>query len=137
MEVPQEMLDATDALAAALQLALPTVRVLGVDVGLRQEGAEVTDELVIRVMVADIDQVPAALSDQIADVGFPVAIVEREMTPLIDNAAHGPMLGGITIRAVHGPPLIQHGAGTLGGFATETMFGGVVGVSCAHPESDQ
>lgn len=68
-----------------------------------------------------------------------MAIVERELTPLIDNVAHDPMLGGISISSAHGGALIQAGVGTLGGFATDTLFGGVVGVSCAHviAESDQ
>jgi hypothetical protein len=140
MEVPQDMLDAKDTLAAALQVALPFLPGLqAVDVGLRNDGPELTDELVIRVMVADIEQVPAGLSDQIGDVGFPVAIVERELTPLIDNLTHDPMPGGVTICAAHGGALVQSGAGTLGGFGTDTLFGGVVGVSCAHviAESDE
>lgn len=140
MNVPEELLTAKDALAATLSAASPFLPgVLGVDVGLRQEGVELTDELVIRVLVADAEAVPAFLDEQIAAVGFPVAIVEREMTPLVDTAPHVPLLGGITIRATHGGAMISRGAGTLGGFATDTMFGGLVGVSCAHviAESDQ
>ena len=134
------MLDAKDALAAALRLALPFLPgVLAVDVGLRQDGIELTDELAIRVMVADSEQIPPGLSDYLNDVAFPAAIIERDPTPLIDNTAHDPMHGEITIRAAHGVLLIPWGAGKLGGFATDTMFGGMVGVTCAHviAESDQ
>lgn len=140
MDVPPEMLAAKDTLASALGVALPFIPgVIGVDVGLRQEGPELTDELAIRVLVRDASNVPAGLNDLIADTPFPVVLVEREMTPLVDNAAHTPLIGGITVRAAHGLSLIQHGAGTLGGFATDTMFDGQVGVSCAHviAESDQ
>jgi Trypsin-like peptidase domain len=140
MEVPDEMLAAKEALAAALSAALPFLPgVQGVDVGLRQDGVELTDELVLRVLVADADAVPEGLDVQIADAGFPVVVVEREMTPLLDDGVHDPLVGGITVRAAHGALLISRGAGTLGGFATDTMFGGVVGVSCAHvlAESDQ
>jgi hypothetical protein len=51
--------------------------VQGVDVGLRQHGVELTDELVIRVLLADAGAVPAGLGEQIAAIGFPVTIVER------------------------------------------------------------
>lgn len=140
MEVPTEMLVAKDALASALGLALPFLPgVQGVDVGLRQEGAELTDELVIRVLVADAGHVPPSVSGMIAGVAFPVVIVERELTPLVDNAPHDPLRGGVTVRAAHGAALIQRGAGTLSGFARDTLFGGRVGVSCAHviAQSDQ
>jgi hypothetical protein len=86
MDVPEEMLNAKDVLAAVLSAALPFLPgVQGVDVGLRQDGVERTDELVIRVLVADADAVPAGLDEQIAAIGFPVAIVEREMTLLVDG----------------------------------------------------
>jgi hypothetical protein len=140
MEVPDEMLAAKDALAAALSAVLPFLPgVQGVNVGLRQDGVELTDELVLRVLVTDTDAVPEGLDAQIADAGFPVVVVEREMSPLLDDGVHDPLVGGITVRTAHGALLISRGAGTLGGFATDTMFGGVVGVSCAHvlAESDQ
>ncbi|MEP9416160.1 MULTISPECIES: S1 family peptidase [unclassified Gordonia (in: high G+C Gram-positive bacteria)] len=140
MDVSQDMLDAKDALAAVLRGALPFLPgLLAVDVGLRTDDGELTDDLVIRVMVADIDRIPAGLDGLIAGAGFPVSVVERELTPLLDTAPHDPLLGGITIHAAHGGALIQHGAGTLGGFASDTLFGGVVGVTCAHviAESDQ
>lgn len=64
MDVPQDMIDAKDALAAALQISLPFLPGLqAVDVGLNNDGPELTDELVIRVMVADIEQIPAGLND--------------------------------------------------------------------------
>lgn len=140
MDVPEELLAAKDTLAAALSAVLPFLPgVRGVDVGLRQDGAELTDELVIRVLVADADAVPEGLADQVAGIGFPVAVVERELTPLLDDGPHDPLVGGITVSAAHGALLVSRGAGTLGGFAIDTLFGGVVGVSCAHvlAESDE
>jgi hypothetical protein len=140
MEVPAEMFAAKDALAAVLAPLLGLLPgVQGVDVALRQDGIDLTDELVIRVLVADGDAVPPGLYDFIGAVEFPVAVVERDLTPLVDSAAYDPLVGGIEIRAAHGGALIAHGAGTLGGFAADTLFGGQVGVSCAHviAESDQ
>ncbi|MGE2712470.1 trypsin-like peptidase domain-containing protein [Mycolicibacterium litorale] len=133
MEVSAEMLHAKETLAAVLAAALPFLPgVLGVDVGLRQEGAELTDELVIRVLVDDAAAVAGELGQFLGGIDFPVSIVERELTPLVDDGVYAPLLGGITIRAAHGLLLIPHGAGTLGGFAADTMFGGRVGVTCAH-----
>lgn len=85
------------------------------------------------------EQLPPGLSAYLNDVEFPVAIIARDPIPLIDNTAHDPMHGGNAIRAAHGLLLIPQGAGTLGGFATDTMFGGMVGVTCAYviAESDQ
>ncbi|MEV0032390.1 trypsin-like peptidase domain-containing protein [Nocardia sp. NPDC050793] len=133
MDISPEMLAAKDALADALEPAMAFLPgVLGVDVGFRQEGVELTDEVVIRVLVSDETDIPFQLAQLMAGVGFPVAVVRREFTPLAgpDNAPHNPVTGGVTIRAEHSGFLVQ--GGTLGGIANDTMFGGQVGVTCAH-----
>jgi S1-C subfamily serine protease len=134
MDISPEMLAAKDALAAALQQVLPSLPgVIGVDVGSSEDGQEPTDDPAIRVLVSDTQNVPAGLAELIANTGFPVVVIQREMTPLVDNAPHTPLIGGISIRAAHGGALVMRGVGTLGGFATDTLFGsGLVGVSCAH-----
>ncbi|WP_431957274.1 hypothetical protein [Nocardia lijiangensis] len=133
MEISPELLAAKDALADALESAMAFLPgVLGVDVGFRQEGVELADDVVIRVLVADDSSIPFPLQQLIAGVDFPVAVVRREFTPLAgpDTAPHNPVRGGVTIRAEHSGFLVQ--GGTLGGIANDTMFGGQVGVTCAH-----
>ena len=63
MEIPPEML----AAKAALEQSLPFVPgVVGIDIGLREVGVSLTDELVIRVFVVDEQNVPfsAATADR-------------------------------------------------------------------------
>ena len=87
MDISPETLAAKDALAAVLEEALPLLPgVLGVDIGFRQDGVDLTDEVVIRILVADANDVPPQLEQLIAGTPFPVAVVQREFTPLADDA---------------------------------------------------
>lgn len=131
MDISPEMLAAKDVLAAVLGEALPFLPgVVGVDIGFRQDGVELTDEVVIRVLVTDENNVPGQLEALTADTPFPVAVVQRDFTSLADNAPYDPVIGGGTVKAEHGGFLSP--GGTLGGIANDAMFGGQVGVSCAH-----
>ncbi|MFE7797535.1 trypsin-like peptidase domain-containing protein [Nocardia sp. NPDC057440] len=134
MDISPEMLAAKEALAAVLEGALPFLPgVVGVDIGYREEGLELTDDVVIRVLVRDLNDVPAALPGLLSPVEAAVTLVERDLDPLIDTAARNPLIGGISIAAAHGAAEIQAGAGTFGGLATDTLFPGPrVGVTCAH-----
>ncbi|MEV5054341.1 S1 family peptidase [Arthrobacter sp. LAR12-1-1.1] len=131
MEIPTEMLVAQDTLTSMLQ-QFPLPGVLGIDIGLREDGAELTDELAIRIFLTDERDVPFELVQMTQAVEFPVVFVQRAFTPLADNGQYDPVVGGVTIRAAHGPLLLSNGAGTIGGIAEDLMFGGMVGVSCAH-----
>jgi hypothetical protein len=130
MEIPAEML----AAKAALEQSLPFVPgVVGIDIGLREVGVSLTDELVIRVFVVDEQNVPFALQQLIASTPIPIVVVQRDFTPLADTGRYETIVGGISIAAGHGPLALQEGHGTLGGLAHDTMFPGpLVGVSCAH-----
>ncbi|MFI0234572.1 hypothetical protein [Streptomyces sp. NPDC017086] len=131
MDVSPEMLAAKDALATLLRQALPFLPgVAGVDIGFRQDGVELTDEVAIRVLVTDGDNVPSQLDALTADTPFPVTVVQRDFTPLADDTTYDPVIGGGTVKAEHGGFLSA--GGTLGGIANDAMFGGRVGVSCAH-----
>jgi hypothetical protein len=131
MDISPEMLTAKDVLAAVLGEALPFLPgVVGVDIGFRQDGVELTDEVVIRVLVTNENNVPSQLEALTSNNPFPVAIVQRQFTPLADNDTYDPVIGGGAVRAEHGGFLSP--GGTLGGIANDTMFGGQVGVSCAH-----
>lgn len=131
MDVSPEMLASKDVLATVLGQALPFLPgVVGVDVGFRQDGVELTDEVVIRVLVTDDNNVPSQLEALTAGTLFPVAVVQRDFTPLADNATYSPVIGGGTVKAEHGGFLSS--GGTLGGIADDAVFGGQVGISCAH-----
>ncbi|MGW3381933.1 hypothetical protein ACWDCO_17310 [Streptomyces albogriseolus] len=134
MKIPLEMLAAKEALAETLERLMPIMPgVIAVDVGLREDDVELTDELVIRVFVSNQENIPAILQPLLADTPFPIAVVERDFEPLGDSGRYRPVVGGISIAAAHGAAAIQQGIGTLGGLARDILFpGSQVGVSCAH-----
>jgi hypothetical protein len=131
VDIPPEFLLAKSALEQTLSL-IPGV--VGIDIGLREQGTELTEQLAIRIFVADAANLPFGLQQAIAGIPVPVVIAQRNFQPLADLARYDALIGGISIAAGHGPlGVSQRGAGTLGGFARDTLFpGSIVGVSCAH-----
>jgi hypothetical protein len=89
MNLPLEMFAAKDTLVNLFSL-VPGVR--GVDIGLRVVEDNVTDESVLRVLVADIGSVPAFIPPVMN--GFPVVIIERQDTPRLDLGQYDPVVGG-------------------------------------------
>lgn len=127
MDIPVELVAGKQAVELGL-LALPGV--VGVGLGMREEGGEVFDELAVRILVEDSSQVPFGLPGDIA--GIAVSIVESRIEPCAfpDLARYDDLMGGV--RVVQ--PL--RGAGTLAVLVQDNGTGGAVGLSCQHVVGD-
>jgi hypothetical protein len=131
MEIPNELIEAKAAVELGL-LSLPGV--VGVGLGAREENEEFFDELALRILVEDANQVPAGLPDEIA--GVAICIVERQYEPIAfpDLARYPELRGGIKIEKP------TQGTGTMGALVQDSTTGDIVGLSCFHvvgPPGDQ
>ncbi|MFJ7906667.1 hypothetical protein [Kitasatospora sp. NPDC096204] len=126
MDIPQELIDAVDAVAPGL-IAIPGVT--GVGLGFREENGEFFDELAARVLVADASEVPAGVPDSIA--GLPVCVVEFMVEPLFapDTTRYDDLPGGAQIQPAPGA------SGTLGAIVQDGS-GTEVGLTCHHVSGD-
>jgi hypothetical protein len=66
MDVPPEVLAAKNEIEVSL-LSLPGV--VGVGIGLREENGEIFDELAIRILVDDAEQISDGLPTELAGTG--------------------------------------------------------------------
>ncbi|ANP51565.1 hypothetical protein J2Z21_009049 [Streptomyces griseochromogenes] len=126
MDIPQEVIDAADAVAPEV-LLIPGVT--GVGLGFREEDGELVDELTVRVLVADAGDVPAGIPESLA--GLPVAIIEFPVEPLFapDVTRYDDLPGGAQIEPVRGA------SGTLGAIVQDGT-GTEVGLTCHHVSGD-
>lgn len=122
MEVPQEVWDALQNVHLEI-VALPGVN--GVGVGPREERGEITEELVIRVLVDSTDDIPPGIPDEIA--GVPVCYISRRYHPmgLPDMERYDPLRGGVRIET-------GGEVGTLGAIVKDNQTGGAVGLTNFH-----
>jgi hypothetical protein len=134
MEIPPEILAAQEILAPIV-LVLPGV--IGVDVGLREENGVIIDEIVLRVLVADLADIPPGIPAEVS--GIPVTIVQRNPQLDADLARYPTLVGGISISnriPLNNPPnpgvLAEIEIGTLGGIARENNTGELRGITCEH-----
>ena len=125
MEISPELLAAQGALAPVV-MAIPGVR--GCDVGLREQDGVITDELVLRVLVSGLANIPPGIPDQIS--GIPVTIIQRNPQPEADLARHPTLVGGISIGHLISSSLASNG--TLGGIARENNTGELRGITNEH-----
>jgi hypothetical protein len=125
MDVPPEVLAAKNE-AEMFLLSLPGV--VGVGVGLREENEEVFDELAIRILVEDAEQIPDGLPSELAGVG--VCVIETRIQPcsIPDVARHNELRGGIKILQ----PSQPFGTGTLGAVVQDNETGELLGLTCFH-----
>src|SRR5436309_2922941 len=88
--------------------------VTGVDVGYRYVGGKKTDEIVVRVHVAEKKDVPPDQKIPETINGVKTDVLQNRFELAIDKDLYDPLLGGISIGSVHvvGPLLYE--AGTLG-----------------------
>lgn len=123
MDIPPEVIQAKAAVEFGL-LALPGV--VGVGLGAREENEEFFDELAVRILVEDANQVPDGLPDEIA--GVAICIIERQYEPLsFPDASRYPQLrGGIRIEKP------TKGFGTMGALVEDTTTGEILGLSNFH-----
>ncbi|GAB2975035.1 hypothetical protein [Saccharothrix stipae] len=132
MEIPEEVLDAVVEVELGL-LMIPGVT--GVGVGLREVDGEVFDDLAVRILVEDLDDLPAGLPDALA--GVDVCLVQRSYEPLAgsDLKRYPDLHGGIHIT---NPNHSDHG--TLGAIVQDTSAiasGQLLGLSCFHVVGDR
>jgi hypothetical protein len=130
-DIPPELIWAK-TLAEPAILALPGV--VGVGLGMREENAQLHDELAVRVLVADASQIPPGIPDQVG--GVRVCIVERRGMKLLmdpfDLSRYTPIRGGIRISNP------KTGFGTLGCVVQDTGAlpgstpGTLLGLTCQH-----
>lgn len=120
MEIPPELLDAQNALILIV-MGIPGVR--GVDVGLREDNGVLTKEIILRVLVADLANIPPGIPTDIS--GFPASIIERNPEVEVDQRRFSPLVGGSSISN-----LLTNG--TLGGIARENHTGELRGVTNQH-----
>jgi hypothetical protein len=126
MDIPDELVDRVEAFSPEL-ISLPGVT--GVGLGFREEGEEFSDELAVRVLVADASSVPDGIPPEIA--GVPVCIVEFPVEPLFspDLMRYDDLPGGAQIQQA------PFASGTLGAIAQDAN-GELVGVTCHHVSGD-
>lgn len=126
MEIPPELLAAQSALVPIV-MSIPGVR--GVDVGLSTQDGVVSDQLVLRVFVSDLANVPPGIPTEIS--GIPVVIVQREPIADVDFARYPVLVGGISISNMNSSGDLVS-TGTLGGIARENNTGALRGISNEH-----
>ena len=117
--------------------------VVGVAMGFKVRGGELTDEIVLRVYVEEKkpssvlrpeELIPPTYKGVLTDVlEVPRAPELVDATPCADRVSHSPLVGGITLSTLkrHGPAGIE--LGTLGFFVTlngETAPYNIAAVSC-------
>jgi hypothetical protein len=122
MDIPVELIGAVDAVAPEL-IWLPGVTAVGV--GFREENGEFSDELAVRVLVADTSAVAAGVPAEIA--GVAVCVVEFTVEALFapDTIRYVDLPGGAQIQQA---PLAS---GTLGAVVQDGN-GELLGLSCHH-----
>lgn len=123
MDVPPEMIAAVRDNGAQL---LSIAGVTGIGIGFTEVNGIPTENIAIRVSVADIGNIPAGIPETLA--GFPVVIIERNVLPQADLARYEPLRGGVSVARDTG----LSAAGTLGGIVRESGTGEPRGLSCAH-----
>lgn len=123
MDIPPDLVAAKNAVELGL-LSLPGV--VGVGLGAREENEEFFDELAVRILVEDINDVPAGLPGDI--LGVPICIIERQYNPMAlpDLARYPQLRGGIRIEK---PTM---GFGTMGALVEDTSTGEILGLTNFH-----
>src|SRR5262249_2963562 len=97
MDISHELLTAQSA-SVSIVTGIPGVR--SVDVGLREQDGAITDEIVLRALVSDLENVPPEIRTEIS--GIPITIIQRN--PQVEwDLSRYPTLVGNTRRG--DPPL--------------------------------
>ena len=126
MEIPEDLVAELETSAFDL---VGLSGVTGIGLGLREESEEFFDELAIRILVDDANDLPAGLPDQLA--GLPVCVIEFPVEPLFgsDLTRYDSLIGGCQIEQA------PKAAGTLGAVVLDSS-GDLVGLTCHHVSGD-
>jgi hypothetical protein len=122
VEIPEEMLAAQKELVPMV-MGLPNVR--GIDVGLREQDGVVTDEIVLRVLVADMANVPDGIPLVMPSSDIPITIIEFDPQVTADLNPYPTLVGGISIST-------GSKSGTLGGIVIDSDTEELRGITCGH-----
>jgi hypothetical protein len=133
MEITDETIDLKEALEDPL---LATGQVTGIDFGVREEDEPDSEDVVLRVFVADEQAVPEGVEDAFAALGLPVVVIQRtfELAQLPDTTMHRPMVGGVSVTPERftRPGAQTAPTGTLGAIVRHTLTPSVLGLSNHH-----
>ncbi|WP_437907423.1 IPT/TIG domain-containing protein [Sorangium sp. So ce327] len=124
MDIPPEMIAALESHRYEI---LNINGVLGIDIGFTEPGGVPTDDIAIRVLVPDLNNVPAGIPDELE--GFPVVVIQRNVEFDQDLARYDPVQGGISVGRSAG---ILGFSGTLGGIVLDATTKELRGLSCRH-----
>jgi hypothetical protein len=127
MDIPSELIDEVEAIAPGL-IALAGIN--GVGVGFRQDGDSVFEELAVRVLVADANNVPPDVPEEVS--GVSVCLIEAPAEPLLlpDTTTYPVLRGGAQIEQA------PFAAGTLAAIVQSSARGDQLGLTCHHVSGD-
>ncbi|MER9120818.1 hypothetical protein NKH93_30215 [Mesorhizobium sp. M0954] len=94
------------------------------DVSLREQDGVIADEVVLRVLVSDLQNVPPGIPTDIS--GIPITIVQRDPQIEADLARYPVVVGGISVGRL--TSLLVSSSGTMGGIARENNTGQLRGI---------
>src|SRR5262249_46703641 len=97
--------------------------ITGIDFGVRNEEQPDPEDLVLRIFVADVNNVPAQVQAAIQFFPFPVVVMQRIflLTQLPDTQRHRPLLGGVSVASSRFAPTGTIHAGTLGAVVSDIV----------------
>jgi hypothetical protein len=119
MDIPPEVIAAKDALEDPL---LEAGLITGIDFGVRNEDAPDPEDTVLRIFVADANNIPPEVEAATGSFPFPSVVIQRvfdvtQAVVLPDTQRHRPVVGGVSVAASRFVPV--H-AGTLGAIVTDS-----------------
>jgi hypothetical protein len=145
MDIPPEVIAKKNELEDAL---LEARLVTGIDFGVRDEAQPNPEDLVLRIFVADANNIAPEVADAVQSfqsLPFPAIVIQRVFsvttttflsvttTTLPDTARYRPILGGVSVASSRFVPTGSVPVGTLGAIVTDSSDPNVrYGLSCFH-----
>ena len=132
MEIPPEVIAAKNELANRL---IEAGLITGIDFGVRDEEKPDPNDVVVRIFVADTNNIPAEVQAAVQNFPFPVVVIQRvfRITTLPDTDSYRPVLGGVSVASSRFAAAGIVPVGTLGAIVTSSIFPGTLfGLSNWH-----
>jgi hypothetical protein len=122
MDIPPEVIAAKDALEGPL---LEAGLITGIDFGVRNEEAPDPEDVVLRIFVADANNIAPAVQSVLASFPFPAVVIQRvffmTQVTLPDTQRRRPVVGGVSVAASRFFATGTIHAGTLGAVVTDSV----------------
>jgi hypothetical protein len=120
MEIPPEVIAAKNELANQL---IEAGLITGIDFGVRDEKQPDPNDVVLRIFVADTNNIPAEIQAAVQNFPFPVVVIQRvfRITQLPDTDRYRPVLGGVSFASSRFVPTGIVHVGTLGAIVTSSL----------------